>query len=115
MKTLKMVLVALLLAVVSTGTVFANGRGGHGGGGHGGGHRGGWIAPVLIGAGAAYLLTRPGMVYGAPAYYPAPMYTPPSCQYVRQQAYDQFGRPLFDQYRQPVTHTAYVCPPAMQY
>lgn len=106
MKALKTLLAVLLLAAVGTGAAFASGgRGGH----HGGGHRGGgWIAPALIGAGAAYLLTRPGVIYGAPVY-------TPSCRYVRQQAFDQYGRPMFDQYGQAVTYTVYVCPAPVGY
>ncbi|MDP3957358.1 MAG: hypothetical protein Q8Q10_02545 [bacterium] len=69
----------------------------------------------MIGAVVGYAIARPGVVYGNPYYAPPVVYTPP-CQYVRQQAFDQYRRPLFDQHGQPVTYTAQVCPaPVMRY
>lgn len=114
MKMVKIALAVLLLAV-GTGTAFANG-GRHGGGHHH--HGGGWgrvIVSGIVGGSIGYGISRAVEVYGASVYAPPMVYTPP-CQYIRQQAFDQYGRPLFDQYGQPITQTTQICPaPALRY
>lgn len=78
---MKTILLAALMAILSTSPSYADG-------GRGGGHRGSWggawIIPALIGSALIYDLTRPQTVYVQPApiyVEPAPVYGPPAVQY----------------------------------
>lgn len=68
MKSLRTFIISFATAILATVSITAEagGRNGHHRGYHG--HHGhhGWVAPLLIGAGVTYVLTRPSVVYSAP-------------------------------------------------
>lgn len=66
-----------------------------------------WVAPLILGAGAGYLLARP--THQQPI--TVDMSPPVWCEQVQQRVTDRQGRPLYDQYTgQPLTQWVQVCP-----
>lgn len=117
------VIVALVLSVGFAGNAFAdrNVRWSHHGGyqpnqnynggyydnHRHGGHGGGWIAPLILGAGVGYLLTRPQQ----PPVIVDDNVPSLRCEQVQQRVTDRQGRPLYDQYTgQPLTRWVQACP-----
>lgn len=94
---MKQLIKATVLAAAILTANAANAYGGHRHGHHhrhGHGHAG-WIVPFVVGAGAAYIITRPQVVEAAPPVIGPSPYCPPGTGYFGHEwrAYtDQWGR-----------------------
>ena len=104
---MKKLILVFLMAIFSVPS-FANGRDWNRGGGHrGGGHHNEWIAPLVLGAGIVYLVSRQQQQVQTVEELSPPL----PCSVVEQRVTDSRGRPLFSQYTgQPLTRWVQVCP-----